>query len=81
MPGKKRLRWIVIGIVCLVLLYVLTAPFVLDKTYKESWPKTFYAPVIASIQNEWFGRGIAQWYCYDVCEMELMLPLEVVHNK
>lgn len=71
----------VIGIACLVLLYVLTAPFVLDKAYKESWPKIFYAPVIAAIQKDWFGRGMAQWYCYDVCEMELMFPLEVVHNK
>jgi hypothetical protein len=76
MKRTKTIRLLGLAFGCLVILYVLTAPFVLDRTYQSPWSKTFYAPVRFGIQKDWFGRGIVHWYCYDVCRMGLLLPLE-----
>jgi len=67
-----------IPLICIVLLffYVATAPFVLPVAYSSKPGRCVYKPVILAIQKDWFGRGVVFWYCYDVCHMDLLIPIE-----
>ena len=76
MHRAKKIRLLGLNVGCLAALYVLTAPMILDRTYQRDWSRWFYAPVRLAIQKDWFGRDIVHWYCYDVCRMGLLLPLE-----
>ncbi|MGD1086310.1 MAG: hypothetical protein ABSA47_16360 [Verrucomicrobiota bacterium] len=71
-------------------LYFLTAPFMLDVLWTRQWEpnvkdsayeKTaswnLYAPARAAITADWFGRRLYDGYCYDVCRMGLLMPMEV----
>jgi|GEM_PF-5929436 len=80
---KKRLFWIYGTAVGFVVLYFLTAPFVLDYLWKpnvESSSWKLYAPARAAVTRDWFGRRAYDFYCYDICHMGLMMPMEVSHD-
>jgi hypothetical protein len=60
---------------CLI-VYIFTAPFALPIVYKGRVGKFVYAPIILSIKKPWFGRPVAMWYFYKMCNMDLMFPIE-----
>jgi len=77
-----------------VAVYFLTAPLMLDILWKRSWElnvksksyeKTcswrFYAPARAAITRDWFGRDFYDGYCYKVCGMRLLMPMDVAQDK
>ena len=85
---KKRLHWIGIAVCCPVALYFLTAPFILDylelkywdpasRDCVKTWSWKLYAPARAAVTRDWFGRGAYDFYCYDICRMGLLMPMEV----
>jgi len=91
MTRRTRITLLVLTAVpCIVALYFLTAPIMLDILWMQSWElkseertytKTvswnFYAPARAAITRVWFGRDFYDWYCYKVCHMKLLMPREV----
>jgi hypothetical protein len=78
MSAKIKRRVILIGgICCLVFaVYFLTAPFVLPHVIHRPIMRAFYSPVIHSIEEHWFGCEVVRWYCFDVCHMKLLMPLQ-----
>jgi hypothetical protein len=89
MRWKKPMLWIGIAIASPVVVYFLTAPFMLDTLWFRCWqPKLkgrayentvswkIYAPARAAVTREWAGRDIYDWYCYDVCKMQILMPME-----
>jgi hypothetical protein len=86
---KKKLLWIGIAVTCPVALYFLTAPFMLDILWFRSWEPNikghayetsiswkFYAPARAAVTKDWLGRGAYYFYCYNICRMGLLMPME-----
>jgi hypothetical protein len=71
------------GLVIFVALnvYILSAPFVIPMVNDTRAGRGFYKPVLCALEKEWFGRGIVSWYCYDVCEMNLLVPRETSGPK
>ena len=67
-----------VPLICILLLflYALTAPFILPIAYFSKVGKFVYKPVILAIRKDWFGRDVVFWYCYDVCHMDLLIPIE-----
>jgi hypothetical protein len=91
---KKRLFWVGGAVLCPAALYFLTAPFMLDilwarywepkiraGAYKASFSWKFYAPARAAVTRHWLGRRAYNIYCYDVCHMGLLMPMEVSHDE
>ena len=89
MRWKKRLLWICIVIASPVVLYFLTAPFILDILWTRSWEPNLkghayetsiswelYAPARAAVTRVWFGRGTYDYYCYNICHMGLLMGME-----
>ena len=58
-------------------LYVLTAPFVFPFVFHTRVGYMFYRPIALSLERKWFGRNVMWWYCFDVCRMKIVLPIEV----
>jgi len=75
-------------------VYFPTAPAMLDllwdtkwslnlkgHLYKQTWSWKFYAPARAAITRDWFGRPFYDDYCYDICHLQLLMPMEVGHDE
>jgi len=60
----------------LVGIYILTAPFILPRVAFTRVGETLYRPVLYSLEKDWWGRDIVDWYCYNVCKMDLLVLRE-----
>ena len=90
MTLKEKITLLVLGAVpCIIALYFLTAPLMLDilwtkswhprlkdRAYTKTWSWRFYTPATAAITRDWSGRDLYDWYCYRVCHMGLLLTME-----
>ncbi|MDB6025086.1 MAG: hypothetical protein JWM68_1309 [Verrucomicrobiales bacterium] len=72
----KRFRvWIgyaSLAIAGVFVFYWLSAPFIIPHIYKNSVAMTIYRPALNSIQRQWFGEELADWYFYRVCKMPIL---------
>ena len=73
---RRIVMGVFIGICVTTMLYVLTAPFIFPTVHKTRIGHVFYRPIALSLEKKWFGRDIMWWYCYDLCHMSLLLPIE-----
>jgi hypothetical protein len=92
--GKKLIVVSGWSFVFFVALYFLTAPFMVDVLWTKRWEPNlkngaytttvswkFYAPARSAIASDWFGRNLYDGYCYQVCRMKLLLPMEFSHGE
>jgi len=70
-----------IALFFLLAVYISTAPLLLPTVYDTTAGRTLYKPVLWAIQKEWAGRKAVLWYCYEVCKMDLLLPLETTASQ
>ncbi|MGZ4973648.1 MAG: hypothetical protein ACXWDN_12885 [Limisphaerales bacterium] len=51
-------------------------PKIKGRAYQTSFSWKFYGPAEAAITRVWFGRDAYDYYCYSICHMGLLMPME-----
>jgi hypothetical protein len=72
---KSRIGFSIFACIILIFAYLLTAPFIFPHC-NSKFSRAFYKPVAVALEKPWFGRHLYWWYCFDVCGMEVILPVE-----
>ncbi len=78
---RRSVAVVCIGFVVFCSVYVLSAPLFLPIADGARVGRALYAPVTYLLMKTWPGRTVFRWYCYDVCKMTLILPIEVSGNE